>query len=261
MKIEVLISCMHEKEASIIERSNIQSDVLVVNQCDEDKVEEFKFFNKKGDSCNAKIIYTTERGLSRSRNMALDNASGDVIIICDDDEVYEDDYVEKITHAYEEHPDADSIMFALHHPSITFPDKSFRIGFREMFWIGSYQITCKLGALKNTNVKFDVSMGSGTGNGGGEENKFVYDLRHKNIRMIYYPYWMASVSQLESQWFKGYTKEWFFDLGWTHKKILGYPLAIVYCFYALKHHRKYYKDNFHSFTVFVLMLKGVFCNK
>ena len=74
MTLTLLIACIHEKDTSIIERSNVQTDVVVVNQCDHDSVEEFDFVNKKGRTCLAKFICTTERGLSRSRNMALFNA-------------------------------------------------------------------------------------------------------------------------------------------------------------------------------------------
>ena len=99
MKLILLISCMHEKDHSIIERSNVQTDVVVVNQCDKDSVDEFDFKNKKGETCHAKFINTTERGLSRSRNMAIRNAWGDVCLICDDDEWLSDDYADTIIKA------------------------------------------------------------------------------------------------------------------------------------------------------------------
>ena len=113
MTFNLLISCMHQKDASIIERSNVQSDVIVVNQCDKDSVEEFDFVNKKGRKCHAKFICTTERGLSKSRNMAIRNAWGDICLICDDDETIADDCEEKILRAYSENPDAALIAFAL----------------------------------------------------------------------------------------------------------------------------------------------------
>ena len=69
MTVQVLISCMHQKDAGIIRRSNIQSDVVVINQCNENRREDFTFRNRKGEECKAIVIYTTERGLSRSRNM------------------------------------------------------------------------------------------------------------------------------------------------------------------------------------------------
>ena len=39
---------MHQKDASIIERTGVQSDVVVINQCDHNSIEEFDFINKKG---------------------------------------------------------------------------------------------------------------------------------------------------------------------------------------------------------------------
>ena len=51
MTLNILISCMHQKDASIIKRSNVQSDVVVVNQCDHDSIEEYDFVNKKGRTC------------------------------------------------------------------------------------------------------------------------------------------------------------------------------------------------------------------
>ena len=78
MTFNILISCMHQKDASIIERTGVQSDVVVINQCDHNSIEEFDFINRKGEKCHAKFICTTERGLSRSSNMAIRYAEGDI---------------------------------------------------------------------------------------------------------------------------------------------------------------------------------------
>ncbi len=259
MKIEVLLSCMHEKDAGIIRRSNIQSDVVVINQCDENRTEAFTFKNAKGEECSAKMIYTTERGLSRSRNMALRNASGDILIICDDDEIFEDDYVERITTIYEEHPDVDSFMFAVHLPGKTFGNKPYKIGRLKSLSVKSVQITLRRTAIKDLGVVFDITMGSGTGNGGGEENKFVYELCSKGLNIHYYPYWMATVAQTQSQWFVGYDEKFWFDIGWRHKKIIGLPLSVLYCFYAVVKKYDHYEGRISAFTVLKQMLKGVFC--
>lgn len=95
MIINTLISCMHETDHSIVKRSNVQSDVVVVNQCDRNSIEEFDFTNNTGEKCHCKYINTTERGLSCSRNMAIQNGWGDICLICDDDEHLSDDYPEK----------------------------------------------------------------------------------------------------------------------------------------------------------------------
>lgn len=77
MKLMVLISYMHRTDTGIISESNVQTDSVVVNQCDRDSIEDFDFKNKKGRTCHVKFIDTTERGLSNSRN--LFDACGDKI--------------------------------------------------------------------------------------------------------------------------------------------------------------------------------------
>ena len=49
MKLNVLISCMHETDTSIVARSNIQTDAVVVNQCDTNSVIEYDFTNNKSN--------------------------------------------------------------------------------------------------------------------------------------------------------------------------------------------------------------------
>ena len=158
MTLTLLIACMHEKDTSIIQRSNVQTDVVVVNQCDRDSVEEFDFVNKKGKTCHAKFICTTERGLSRSRTMAIRNAWGDVCLICDDDELFPDDYKDIILKAYEEEPQADVIAFALDrkdHPKVFSKQKS-NLDFKRIGQTSSLQITFKRQSVLSKGISFDV---------------------------------------------------------------------------------------------------------
>ena len=106
MTLVLLKACMLEKNTSIIQRSNVQSDVIVVNQYGHNSVEGLGFENQKGRKCYAKFICTTERGLSRSRNMALRNAWGDIFLFCNDDELMEADYEVTIIGQYLNHMDS-----------------------------------------------------------------------------------------------------------------------------------------------------------
>lgn len=230
MRLEVLVSCMHQKDASIIKRSNIQSDVLVINQCDENKEEAFNFVNKRGESCRAKIIYTTERGLSRSRNMAIRNATGDICLICDDDEVMEEDYVEKITQTFKDYPRYDIIAFMLNYPEKKFSSKTYSVGYFQAAKIGSWQIAFKRDKLQ---VTFCEKMGSGTGNGAGEENKFLVDCLKSGNKMRYVPTLIASLVPISSQWFHGYNQKYWRDRGWAAKMIYGNFWGFCYMWYCI----------------------------
>ena len=43
MRVQVLVSTMHQTDHSLLEKMNIQTDAIIVNQCDENKIEEFKY--------------------------------------------------------------------------------------------------------------------------------------------------------------------------------------------------------------------------
>lgn len=230
MKVEVLISCMHQKDASIIKRTNIQSDVLVINQCDENREEAFDFTNKAGKICRARIIYTTERGLSKSRNMAIRNATGDICLICDDDEVMEDDYVDKLVNAFECYVNYDIIAFKVAINNQIFPQKSYSVSYFQTARISSYQIAFK---RNNIDVVFCEKMGSGTGNGGGEENKFLIDNLKRRHKIRYVPELIAMVIPVNSQWFHGYNKKYWINRGWTARMIYGWFWGYVYLWYCV----------------------------
>ena len=42
MKVTVLVSTMHQKDYSIVERMNIQSDAIIINQCEKNNIVEFQ---------------------------------------------------------------------------------------------------------------------------------------------------------------------------------------------------------------------------
>ena len=264
MTFNLLISCMHQKDASIIERSNVQSDVVVVNQCDKDSVEEFDFVNKKGRKCHAKFICTTERGLSKSRNMAIRNAWGDICLICDDDETIADDCEDKILRAYSENPDAALIAFALIRKDIKkpYPEGKKSLGFKQILKTSSLQVTFSRNLMGDNNIWFDEKMGSGTGNGGGEENMFMFSVKRKGLKMLYYPDYIATINPSPSQWFKGYDKKYFENLGWADRRLFGPLLGLVYLVYWPIFRRKVYsKDGLSIFQALKYSFKGYFSKR
>lgn len=256
MKVIVLISCMFQNDHSIIVKSNVQTDVVVVNQCDKDYIEEFNFKNKKGQMCHAKFISTTERGLSRSRNMAIRNAWNDICLICDDDEIFYDDYADKIVNAYSSYPNASVITFSLRRDKKKYPLNPSKISYWDIFRTSSVEITFKKDDVYSRNIFFDEKMGSGTGNGGGEENKFLHDIRKNNLEMRYEPATIATLYQNESIWFKGYTSIYFENLGWSTRRTIGFIPAFLYCIIWPITHKSLCVNSI--FSVYKSLIKGFF---
>lgn len=226
MTLEIILSCMHEKDLSIVERSNISGNVLIVNQCDRNETieKDTDFPGKK-----VRMICTTERGLSKSRNMCIDNAQGDILQISDDDEWFENNYEELILDAYQQYPQADVILFKIGNSGKNYPEKAYRMGKITFLRSSSWQISFKRKSIIEKGIRFDEHMGSGTGNGGGEETMFIYDCIKKGLWVHYVPVQIASLDENSiSQWFDGFNEKFFYDRGWATRRFLGWPMAMVY---------------------------------
>lgn len=255
----VLISCMNQHDYKIVERSKVQTDCVVVNQCDKNAVFEYDFQNKYGKLCHVKFISTTERGLSKSRNMALRNATADICQICDDDEELDDDYEEHIIEAYQTIPEAAAILFKIKrndgYPQV-FPNEATSLSMIQLFKSSSQQITFRKQEVNDIHLFFDEKMGSGTGNGGGEEVKFLLNLKRANKKVFFYPALIAAVNPGESQWFHGCDKKFIRDKGWSIRRTVGPALGMIYNIYFVISHRKEYISNMSMFTAFKEMCIG-----
>ena len=254
---------MHQHDHSILEKSNVQSDCVVVNQCDRDETEEFDFINKFGQKRHCKFISTTERGLSRSRNMAIANAPDDAIcLICDDDEWMADGYEDTILDAFAEHQNAALIAFALDRKDLRlrkeYPEETKSLKFVQILKTSSLQLSVKKTQLMRYGISFDEKMGSGTGNGGGEENKFMLDIRRRRLKMMYVPKIIATVKPGESQWFKGYTPTHMQNFGWSSRRSMGPFIGLLYIHRWILTHQHFYKKDISAWGAYTNALKGFF---
>lgn len=259
-KVTVLMSCMHQTDTSIVARSNIQTNCVVVNQCDTDNVEEYDFVNKFGQTRHVKFISTTERGLSRSRNRAIENADKDSLcVIADDDEIFVDNLEELVSTTYQNMSGTSLIAFALIRKNVNrkYPDTSYRIGFRKALKITSHQITFRREAIIKAGIHFDVKMGSGTGNGGGEENKFVLDCLRKHLKAHYFPAVIAVLLPGDSKWYRGHDSRFLYNNGWASRRLLGTPVGFAYICYSVYHLRpRYLAANVTAWQAFKSLLSG-----
>lgn len=238
MIVEVLLSCMHldedDKVMELVRRTNIRGKAVVVSQC-----------NRNGSSQigDVKIIYTNERGLSSSRNLAIANSTADICLLCDDDEILCDNYQEIIEKAYAENSSSDFICFYVYRPAKPCPQKQYRIS-RKTFWpIASVEISFLREKVKDKGIHFDTRLGSGVSCCGGEENKFIYDLINSKLSGIYIPKTIGRLIPSESPtWFKGFSCEYFKDRANFSRILLGPVIGRIYSFYFLFSKRKLIKS-------------------
>lgn len=256
MKLEVLLSCMHQQDTGLVRRSRLTGDVLMINQCDREDIRE-----EAGPLGRVRMLSTTQRGLTKSRNMAIRNSQADVCLLCDDDEIFEPEYEKTILAAYRQLPQADVIIFKMKNRPASFDDRIQRLSFPKTMKVSSWQISFRRGSLEKAGVFFDEHLGAGTGNGGEEELKLLLDCQRAGLKIYYIPQVIASVAQTESTWFHGFDETFFENRGATTRYILGYALAVAYGIYYVLRKQPMYRQDISPGKALKATLRGIRRNK
>ena len=266
MNLEVLISCMNQQDMRIAEQTGIQTDALIVNQCPQAECSDDVSLDRNasevqsGSRGTIRMIRTNTRGLSKSRNLAIQHAVGDACLLCDDDEQLDPSYEDTIQKAYEALPDADIICFRISNQPSRLTQKTQRLTKWTAMRIASWQITFRREPILKSGIRFDEDMGAGTGNGGGEEVKFLRDCIKAGLKAYYVPKRIGTVAQTESTWFKGFDRDFFYKRGITNRYMLGLPLSILYAAYYTFAKKDLYKDYVTPWQSFKYTLDGIIAN-
>ena len=211
MKVEILVSAMNLNDFSIVERMNCNTDVLIINQTDYNGYAE-----KKYPFGTARMISTTQRGLSRSRNMALMHANGDICLLCDDYEVLDESYHEKILSAFERYPSADIISFGFVNENTRGIKTKKNADGKSKRWktYSSVSLAFKLGEILRHGVWFNTSLGTGSGIvSSGEESVWQIEAQAKGLRRYCSSSIIAYLKQESSSWYEGKNEKYYYDRG------------------------------------------------
>ena len=106
MKLQILVSSLNQEVKSLAEKMNLQADAILINQCNENRYEEWT-----QDGHRIRCYHLAERGVGLSRNNALLRADADLCLFSDEDIVYDDGAAERIIEGFEQHPEADMLLF------------------------------------------------------------------------------------------------------------------------------------------------------
>ena len=135
------------------------------------------------------IVEDNGKGLARSRNIALENATADLLVITDDDNRYDTAAIELIRNAFEKHPTAGLIQFQAltmeGKPLRNYPAFPYTYETRPR---GTYFCSVELVMRRKANLpRFDERLGLGAELGCGEEEVFVHKAVKRGVKMIYVP--------------------------------------------------------------------------
>ncbi len=186
-KVEILISTMDKGVAAVLERiRNAEGTLrfLVIQQTAEAAAGEY------GAGSMRHLVFR-EKGLSRSRNRAIQHASGEYCLFADEDVDLLPGIGDTVAEAFENHPEADLITFQVATPGGGF-FKDYAKGSRwhtrrTLGKVCSVEIAFRPDRLREKGVRFDESFGLGAPYATGEEFVFLNDCMDRGLRILYKP--------------------------------------------------------------------------
>lgn len=234
--IETLVVTMQQKDHSLVQKMNIQTDAIIGNQCDDYSTDDFIFDEKKITFLNTKT-----RGVGINRNLVFDHATGDYCVLADDDMRFVNGYPEIARKAIKNCPKADIIIFNLiEKENIRYKNKKIqRIRCFNYGKYGAARIVVKKSSVIDSGLRFNLNFGGGTRYLSGEDTIFLKDCLKRKLKIYAVPYALAELHQTQSSSWKKGPERFFFDKGALYRCL--HPLLFVFyeVFYLLRHRKEY----------------------
>jgi len=223
-------------------------DHLIINQLHDEDVPEIKRDN---------VFNYYEKGISKSRNRALQHATADICLISDDDVRYKPDTKDKILWAFENNPKADIITFQIETPAgkpyKDYPNKKFRHDPQTLMDVSSVEIAFRKKSVIENHVRFDERFGLGSVFPTGEELVFLTDALKSNLKVLYIP--EAIVIHPEESWNDKWTiKKYIQAKGALLYRVFGWKAILWICILSYK---KYQLSDYSLPTYFKYMINGI----
>lgn len=221
--------------------------ILIVNQTQENDL-------LVSDFPSVRVINSFEKGLSKSRNLALKKAIGKIVLIADDDLIYKKDFDAKIVQAYNQYDNKAVISFCIEKPDGLlfkkyFPSAKMNLSLIELFNVLSVEISVNKSIFDTLGVTFDENFGLKSRFEMGEEAVFLSDIKNNNQQIAFFPSVIAMHPEitsnekfdfaqryyiqgaflsrvLKADFFMGLVAKLFFDLKQNKLKMNQIPTAI-----------------------------------
>ncbi|MXN92405.1 hypothetical protein GR160_14345 [Flavobacterium sp. Sd200] len=188
--VEILVATMHRNTLDFLVpmfpyAPFYSYNILVINQTTAQNIITSPY-------PSVRVINSFERGLGKSRNVALQNAVGRLAMLADDDVIFTEGFDTAIANAFNILPDAALIKFKAE----TFegmPFQKYASGIKkclnaiDRLNIMSIEIAVNTALIKKSGVLFDTRFGLGSIFPLSEEPVFVNDLHNKGYKMGYVP--------------------------------------------------------------------------
>ena len=140
-----------------------------------------------------RVFFSDSIGLSRNRNILLDEASAQFCLIADDDLSYTSDSLLEAMRILEENPEISIIAFKyqtqLGEQEKVYPNHSFDLAHpTKGYYVTSFEIAFRREDIKKTGIRFNENFGVGSSlYGCGEEDLWLHNLLKKGLSGRFFP--------------------------------------------------------------------------
>ncbi len=255
MTFQLLVSTLNQNDYSLLDNMNIQTDSIIINQCDKYYFDEFIYKENK-----IKFYSFNERGDGLSRNNALMRATGDICLFADEDVTYVENYEKIILNAFEIRPKADIIVFNVPSTNKDRPtyiiNKNKKVRWFNCLRYGAVKIAIRTEKVRSANIFFSLNFGGGAKYCSGEDSLFIAECIKKGLKVFTCKDIIGYVSQKESTWFNGYNEKFFYDKG-VFFACLSKRWAKLLCFQLLLRHKEMRYKNKNIFSTYKIMRRGI----
>ena len=247
VELEVLVSTMFQENYDLTDKMNIQTNAVIINQCcSEDEIEFYR------NQARIKWINTSSRGLSKSRNIALEESNADICLIADDDLVYVSDYEKKIKKEFERFPDADIITFqveGIEGKYKDYPLRAKKLNYLTLMKVSSVEVAFRRKSILKNGIRYNEIFGAGAKYQMGEENIFLTECLKKGLKIMYAPVKIADLHLGDSSWFTGYSQEYFRSKGAQFVAMSRFVSLLYILQFSLRKHNLYKKEISFSYAL------------
>ena len=242
MTIQTLVSCVKQNMEEVASKMNLQTDAIVINQCEKNGYLEYE--HKGHTIC---CYDFKEKGVGLSRNNALLRATADIVLFSDEDIVYEDGYDKKILNEFEKHTEKDFLLFnmeveperATYHIASESTVKWYNCG-----RYPTYSFAIRREKLHKNNITFSLLFGGGAKYSNGEDSIFIRDCLKKGMKALAVPVTIGKEVPRPSTWFAGYNEKFFFDRGVLYAYLYGKMAKPFALRFLLKHRNIMFKEEY-----------------
>ena len=237
MKLEVLMAAMNQKDFHLVEKANIQSDAIIINQSDE-----FDYSTYEYNNHTIKMYSFAERGIGKSRNKALMASDADICLLADDDVKYKENYSEIVLKEFEKYPEADVIIFDFNileeDGYRSYHNQNKKINYLNFMKHGGPKIAFRRESIVRENIFFSLLFGGGAKYGSGEDTIFLKECLDANLKIIETDKNIGEIDNRESSWFEGHTIQYFYDKGALYKMLFPRMWPFMCTQHMIRHHRQ-----------------------